>query len=142
MTRTPPQRKIAGCTSGSRFLPDEVDGLAVFLDIDGTLIDIADTPDGIVVPAGLPVALTGLARTLGGAVALVTGRSVATVERLFPSVPVAINGLHGAEWRDAEGRAFAPEPTAEFMAAKVSLRDQAADWPGVCLLYPSPSPRD
>lgn len=112
-------------------LPDRVDGLAVFLDIDGTLLDIAETPDGIVVPPGLPDALARLSRRLGGAVALVTGRSVATVDRLFPRVPVAVSGLHGAEWRDGGGRVFGPEATAEFAAAKHRLRDQAACWPGV-----------
>jgi len=112
-------------------LPDKIDSLAVFLDIDGTLLDIADTPDGITVPPGLPEALARLARRLGGAVALVTGRSVATVDRLFPGVPVAVNGLHGAEWRDAGGRVFGPGITAGFAAAKHRLREQAVHWPGV-----------
>lgn len=112
-------------------LPDSVDGLAVFLDIDGTLIDIADTPDGITVPPGLPEALARLAAKLGGAVALVTGRSVATVDRLFPGVPAAVNGLHGAEWRDGAGRVFTAGTTPEFSAAKHRLREEAAQWPGV-----------
>lgn len=112
-------------------LPDKVDGLAAFLDIDGTLLDIAERPDGIVVPPGLPEALRRLSVKLGGAVALVTGRSIATVDRLFPGVSVAVNGLHGAEWRDAAGRVFSPDATGAFLAAKDRLRDQAAQWPGV-----------
>lgn len=112
-------------------LPGGVDGLAVFLDIDGTLLDIADTPDGIVVPAGLPAALARLAARLGGAVALVTGRSVATVDRLFPGLSVVVNGLHGAEWRDGAGRVFGGGVTAEFSAAKDRLREQVSLWPGV-----------
>ena len=112
-------------------LPDDVNGLAVFLDIDGTLLDIADTPDGISVPSGLPAALARLAARLGGAVALVTGRSVATVDRLFPGLPVVINGLHGAEWRDGAGQVFGAGLTDEFSAAKHRLREQAARWPGV-----------
>lgn len=112
-------------------LPDRVDGLALFLDIDGTLLDIADRPDGIIVPEGLPQALARLAARLGGAVALVTGRSVATVDRLFPGVPVAVNGLHGAEWRDVTGQVFGADTTPAFSAAKLRLRDQAARWPGV-----------
>lgn len=112
-------------------LPGDVSGLAVFLDIDGTLLDIADTPDGISVPSGLPKALARLAARLGGAVALVTGRSLATVDRLFPGLPVVVNGLHGAEWRDGAGRVFGTGLTDEFSAAKHLLREQAARWPGV-----------
>lgn len=112
-------------------LPDDIDAFAVFLDIDGTLLDIADTPDGIVVPIGLPEALTCLARGLGGALALITGRSVSTVERLFPGVPVVISGLHGAEWRDAAGTLRQAQTTAEFAVAKRRLVEETAQWPGV-----------
>ncbi len=112
-------------------LPDKTDGLAIFLDIDGTLLEIADTPDGIVVPDGLCAALTRLSRRLDGAVALVTGRSIATVEQLFPGVPVVVNGLHGAEWRDANGQSHGAGVTPRLMAAKQRLQGQVAQWPGV-----------
>ncbi|WP_299363324.1 trehalose-phosphatase [uncultured Paracoccus sp.] len=108
-----------------------MDTLAVFLDIDGTLLDIADTPDGIVVPPGLAQALARLTGRLGGALALVTGRSIATVDGLFPGVPAVVNGLHGSEWRDATGQVFGAEITAAFLAAKQLLRDKARQWPGV-----------
>ena len=56
---------------------------AVFLDIDGTLIDLAPTPDAVVVPPELPSALHALRQRLGGAVAVITGRKLADVDRLI-----------------------------------------------------------
>ncbi|MDO5370183.1 trehalose-phosphatase [Paracoccus sp. (in: a-proteobacteria)] len=124
-------REMAGAAPAPAGLPGRVDGLALFLDIDGTLLDIADTPDGIVVPPGLAGALERLTARLGGALALVTGRSLATVDRLFPGLSATVNGLHGAEWRDGSGRIFAPDTTDAFSGAKQRLREQAARWPGV-----------
>ena len=112
-------------------MPETIDGFAIFLDIDGTLLDIADTPEAIVVPVGLSASLSRLARHLEGAVALITGRSIATVVQLFPDVPVAINGLHGAEWRDASERSHGTAVTAGFTTAKRRLQQQVARWPGV-----------
>lgn len=72
---------------------------ALFLDLDGTLIDIAPTPDGVTIPDGLVVLLQSLAHRLQGAVAIVTGRSISDIDRLLaPLKPVAA-GVHGAEFR-------------------------------------------
>ena len=76
---------------------------ALFLDLDGTLLAIADAPDRVQVDAGLRVLIRVLRRELGGAVALVSGRGVADVERLFPRLRLSIAGLHGIERRDAHG---------------------------------------
>ena len=72
---------------------------ALFLDLDGTLIDIALTPQGVVIPDGLAQLLDDLTRRLGGALAIITGRPIRDVDRfLAPLAPVAA-GVHGAEIR-------------------------------------------
>ncbi len=72
---------------------------ALFLDVDGTLLDIADTPEAVVVPPGLPALLAAIARELDGAVALVSGREIGSLDRLFGPLPIAMCGVHGAQWR-------------------------------------------
>src|SRR3546814_6907399 len=54
--------------------------LALFLDFDGTLVEIADTPDGIHVPDGLPAQLVALRRALDGRIAIVSGRAIADIQ--------------------------------------------------------------
>jgi trehalose 6-phosphate phosphatase len=72
---------------------------ALYLDLDGTLIDIAAMPDGVVVPADLVQLIHGLSRVLDGALAIVTGRPIVDVDRfLAPLTPIAA-GVHGAEMR-------------------------------------------
>lgn len=83
--------------------PPLVPGCALFLDIDGTLLDIAATPDRVRVDGRVTGLLPRLARGLGGALALITGRSIADVDRLFPGVRLPIAGQHGIERRDAAG---------------------------------------
>lgn len=68
---------------------------ALFLDMDGTLIDLAPTPDAVVVQPGLPSVLAGLRDALAGALAIVTGRPIETVDRLFGDAPGAVAGEHG-----------------------------------------------
>ncbi len=84
-------------------LPATPDGWAFFLDVDGTLIDIAETPDGVVVPPELPKLLADLSARTGGAVALVSGRAIATLDRLVAPARLAAAGVHGAEMRFADG---------------------------------------
>src|SRR5579859_7042660 len=85
-------------------LPTPDRNWALFLDIDGTLLELAPTPSAVVVPPDLPGLLTRLARVLDGAVALITGRSLADVDALFAPLKLSAAGQHGAEIRVAGGR--------------------------------------
>jgi trehalose 6-phosphate phosphatase len=72
---------------------------ALFLDIDGCLLDFADRPEHVVVPAGLHDDIRRLQRALGGALALVSGRSLTQIDALFPGMQLEAAGLHGLELR-------------------------------------------
>jgi len=76
---------------------------ALFLDIDGTLLDMARTPEAVRVPDSLKKALERLHDRLGGALAFVSGRSVAVIDGLFTPLKLPAVGCHGAEIRGADG---------------------------------------
>ena len=71
---------------------------ALFLDFDGTLVEIAPRPEAVAVPPGLPALLDRLGRRFGGAVAIVSGRPLAQLEALLP-VALPMAGDHGASLR-------------------------------------------
>jgi trehalose 6-phosphate phosphatase len=75
----------------------------LFLDIDGTLFELASTPDRVRVDRHVTALLPELANALGGAVALVTGRAIADADRLFPGLSLPVAGQHGLERRAADG---------------------------------------
>jgi trehalose 6-phosphate phosphatase len=79
---------------------------ALMLDMDGTLLDLAPMPDAVVVPDGLRETLTILRNAMGGALAIVTGRPVETVDRLFGDAPGAVAGEHGGAIRHHSGGAI------------------------------------
>lgn len=80
-----------------------LDGAALFLDFDGTLIELAETPDSITVAPHLRELLERLSRRLGGRLALVSGRSIADLDR-YVSVPgIPFSGSHGLELRLGDG---------------------------------------
>lgn len=76
---------------------------ALFLDIDGTLVDLAPAPERVDVDPTLAPALARAARALGGALALVTGRSIRDADLLFPGLALPIAGQHGCERRGGDG---------------------------------------
>lgn len=76
---------------------------ALLLDVDGTLLDIAPMPDGVVVPASLRATLQRLLTHSGGGVSLVSGRTIATLDRLFAPLELPAIGGHGAEMRLTAG---------------------------------------
>jgi len=83
--------------------PDLLDGAALFLDFDGTLVDLAETPDAIRVSPQLGPLLDRLCRRLDGRLAIVSGRSLTDLERHVPSSGIAFSGSHGLELRLADG---------------------------------------
>lgn len=78
-------------------------GSALFLDFDGTLTDIAAQPDAVKVAHGVVLRLRQLAHELGGAVAVVSGRPVAEIDRWLHPLRLPVAGVHGAERRGPDG---------------------------------------
>lgn len=84
---------------------------ALLLDIDGTLIDIAPTPESVFVPEALKLHLSELRKLLNGALALVSGRTLAAIDELFAPLKFVAAGCHGAELRlDPEEQVLRPAP--------------------------------
>lgn len=88
---------------------------AIFLDIDGTLLDIAPTPLAVRVSDALRETLASLRANFSGAVAFVSGRPIAEMDRLFHPLRLAAVGGHGAEIR------FAPD--SETRRSKIATLD-------------------
>lgn len=114
--------------------PDLDRTTALFLDLDGTLIEIAATPDEVVVPPGLPALLSALHAQLGGALAIVTGRSLAMTDSLLKPFAAAAAGEHGVSLRLDDGtredfqlNAVVPGTWRESLAAA------AERWPGLLI---------
>jgi trehalose 6-phosphate phosphatase len=106
----------------------------LFLDIDGTLLELAETPTAVVVDRGLKDLLARLAQTLDGAVALVSGRSIDVVDRLFAPLRLPVAGLHGLERRTASGeRCGAQGVDARLDGARASLAAFIDAHPGTLL---------
>lgn len=78
-------------------------GCAYFLDIDGTLVDFADAPARVRLDSALPGLVETLYQSSAGALALITGRSLASIDRLFPVRQLPAAGQHGLERRTADG---------------------------------------
>lgn len=97
-------------------------GWALFLDVDGTLLDFAHHPDHVEVAAPLHDDLARMRERLGGALALLSGRPLAQLDALFDWHRHPAAGLHGAELRTPDGR----EHIAGDAAAFASVRDHAA----------------
>lgn len=79
------------------------DGSALFLDIDGTLLEFAAHPSAVTVDPDLERLLRHLYAMSGGALALISGRTVADADSLFAPLALCVAGQHGAERRDFAG---------------------------------------
>jgi len=113
---------------------------ALLIDVDGTLLEIAPHPDRVEVPPGLPRLLERLASERDGALALVSGRPIADLDRLFRPWHGAAAGLHGIERRRPDGtRVESGASPADAAAAaaldrlRPKLQALAHRWPGVWL---------
>jgi len=82
------------------FTPPFASDWAFFLDVDGTLLEIAEHPEEITVPPLLRGTLQQLQAATEGALALVSGRPIAALDRFFAPLRIAAAGEHGFERRD------------------------------------------
>jgi trehalose 6-phosphate phosphatase len=100
--------------------PDEV---ALFLDLDGTLIDIAESPEEVEVPRDLPEMLVQLGQRLGGALAIVSGRTIGTIDGLLAPARLTTAGVHGTEIRFPGGKVESEPRVPALEAIRAELAD-------------------
>ena len=103
-------------------------GHALYLDIDGTILDLAPSPEAVEVPVWMVPLLQRLSVKLDGAVAFVSGRTIAAIDRFFAPLHLPAVGVHGGEVRNCRRRARGStrQLTAELQAAEPLLQQAIA----------------
>ncbi len=107
--------------------------IALFLDFDGTLVEIASTPEGIELAEALAERLEALAERLEGRLALVSGRSTSDIATHLGELGVARAGSHGAERLRADGSPIGERPLDLPAEARQAAADFAAAHDGLDL---------
>jgi len=109
-----------------------IENTAIFLDVDGTLLDIAPRPQEVVVPAKLRGTLQKLYRNLGGAIAFVSGRPLSDIDRIFAPLRFPAVGGHGAELRPQHDGKIHTREHAQFdPQLKMALYEVTRIGPGI-----------
>jgi len=115
-------------------LSGKEEAYALFLDFDGTLVDIVERPDAVMVDPALPEILLRLQERLGGAVAIVSGRPVAFLDQHFQPYRFDVAGLHGLEQRIAGNLSLCdPDEHPQLRRMVGRLRDVVADKAGILI---------
>ena len=114
-------------------LPHASSGWALFLDVDGSLVDFEPVPEDVRIPPALLQTLERLQQALGGALAIVSGRTLDDLDRLFAPLPLACAGQYGFERRSADGTLHgAPMPDlADVAQVRRRSFELAAKLPGL-----------
>lgn len=124
------ERSVAHCPG----LPRVPANPSFFLDVDGTLLAIAETPHDVRPDSGVIELLERLHRAAGGAVALISGRPIADLDRLFAPARIPAAGQHGMERRDASGQLHRHTFGAGHLdEVQRKVREIAARRPGVLI---------
>jgi len=106
--------------------------LALFLDIDGTLVGIAPTPAEVRPSPDLPRLLTRAASQLGNALAIVSGREITSIDQVTHGVVPYAAGSHGAEFRLGFGQPILhPGPQPDIAGLGADVLALMGDWPGI-----------
>ena len=108
--------------------------IALFLDVDGTLLEIAATPEAVRVPAALRNTLHLAAKRENGALALISGRTIAELDRLFEPHVFPAAGQHGVEIRDSKGDVTQPIIDSRHLdSARDVLKEVVSHYKGLLL---------
>ena len=127
-----PQTQASSAPAAAALALPALERAALFFDVDGTLLDIRPEPRDVVSDADLLGLLERLSARCQGALALVSGRSLADIDRIFSPLKLTAVGLHGAEIRDASGAERRADPRIMDHARK-PLRDFVAAHEGLML---------
>ena len=100
--------------------PHAVPQLAIFTDFDGTLVEIAETPDAVEVPESLADQLQRAAQELDSAFAVLTGREIADIDRYLAPLHLPVAGAHGTQRRRADGVVETVDPAAIIGAEEIA----------------------
>ncbi len=103
---------------------------ALFLDFDGTLVALAETPEAIEIPPALVALLGDLHDLLGGAVAVVSGRQIDSIDRFLAPLRLPAAGEHGVQRRDAGGEMQEQRPP-DLVAVLEAANEVAGAHPGL-----------
>ena len=101
--------------------------IALFLDVDGTLVEIVDRPDLVTLSPGLVPLLARLHDQLDGALALVSGRTLESLDRIFAPLTLSAAGQHGLELRRADGTIIRHDAPPDPLIEVDRLLTQAAE---------------
>lgn len=126
-----PRERAAALRANVEKLVSSDEPVALFLDIDGTLLDVALTPSTVHVPPMLPELLQSLSARLSGALAIITGRPLAEADRLLSPSRFIGAGVHGGQMRlSVEGEIETLTPSFN-PALQADIRKIAHELPGV-----------
>jgi len=127
------ERRIVISTPNSVALPppDLLEGASLFLDFDGTLVELAERPDAVAVDDRLHAVMRRLADRLDRRIAVISGRPAEQVLALFGETRITVVGSHGMEFRHADGRATVAERPPTLEPALAAMHALAARTPGV-----------
>lgn len=113
-------------------LIEPLDDYALFLDLDGTLLEIAERPESVCVEDSVKTLIALLHDKFDGAVALITGRSIAGIDALLSPLRVPVAGQHGLERRDGNGKIYEDRTRPRWLdRARIDLTRWAMQHPGV-----------
>jgi len=119
-------------TLQSESIPQFAPDWCFFLDVDGTLVDISERPNAVCIDASLRDLLHRLAVLTEGAVALISGRSIVDIDRLFLPMRLPVAGQHGLERRDTLGNTHVFKCKAESLREVVQrLERLVVQYPGL-----------
>ena len=107
--------------------------IALFLDVDGTLLELAERPDAVAPHKTLPSVLRRLESALCGALALISGRTIDDLDRIFAPLRLPAAGQHGLERRDAARTLHRVDATDALDDLRTPLRDFVGEHEGLLL---------
>jgi trehalose 6-phosphate phosphatase len=107
--------------------------VALYLDIDGTLLDVALTPSTVHVPPELADLLDAVSTRLSGALAIVTGRPISEADQLLKPLKFAAAGVHGAEMRTSTSGAIISQTPSFSLELTARIKSIAQALPGIVI---------